>query len=325
MSKISQRVKLYNYYINILDSDKIMKKIFNKVEILGEGGQGKVFKYCEKKKCNKSLVIKKIYLNLKESKYVDDIFNMKAFKNGVFIELSSFYLVNELVLQQISPNFIINYEYEFIERNNSICDDIYPYTGYFYNEFIDHSSTFTEWVNDTHDIELWYNALFQIMTALYCLQKYFNMIHLDLHTDNIIVKKIKPGGYWSYIINNKKYKLPNLGYVFYINDFGHAYIPRVFQSWFVNKRYNKKDIHKGFDIYQLLKSTLKVSSPPKKFVKIVRYIIKTLKKKDSDFVALIEEIWGDMTTANKVKIETYNMDKVITTERIPDELHFLVN
>jgi hypothetical protein len=326
MNKVSKRVKIYNYYIKVLDTDKFMKKIFNKVELLGEGGQGKVFKYCEKNNCKKSLVIKKIYLDNKQSKYVDDIFNIKAFKTGTFIELSSFYLINELVLQKISPNFILNYEYEFIERANSICNDIYPYTCYFYNEFIGKSMTYTEWVKDVHDIELWYNSLFQIMTAIYCLQKYFSMTHLDLHADNIIVKKVKAGGYWSYIINKKTYKLPNLGYVFYINDFGHAYIPDVFQSWFVNKRYNKKDIHKGFDIYQLFKSILKISSPPKKFNTTVRHIIKYLKKNDSNFLTIIEEIWGEFrSTTRKVNIETYNMDKVMSRKRIPSELKDLIN
>lgn len=327
MSTIYERVSIYNYYINILDTDKFMKKMFNKIELLGEGGQGKVYKYCEKNNCEgKALAIKKVYLNKKQSKYVYDIFNIKAFRHGIFIELSAFYLVNELILQKISPNFILNYEYEFVERRNSICNDIYPYTVYFYNEYIDKANVYTEWVKKEHDIELWYNALFQITSAIYCLNKYFNMTHLDLHSDNIIVKKVKAGGFWTYIINNKKYTVPNLGYIFYINDFGHAYIPNVFQSWFINKKYSKKNIYKSFDIYQLFKSTLKISTSPKKFNKDIMYIVKYLKNINSDFHTIIEKIWSEYITSSihANSIETYNLDKKMSVKRIPSELKDLI-
>jgi hypothetical protein len=326
MSTISDRIKLYNYYIRVLDTDTYMKKIFNKIGLLGEGGQGKVYKYCDKECSGKELAIKKMYLDKKQSKYVDDIFNVKSFTQGVFIELSSFYLINEIILQNISPNFILNYDYEFIERKNGICNDLYPYTGYFYNEYIE-SETYTEWVKKNHSIELWYNAYFQITTAIYTLQKYFNMTHLDLHSDNILVKKVKLSGYWSYIINGITYKVPNLGYIFYINDFGHAFIPKVFKSWFARQRYSAKTIHKGFDINDLFKSTLKISTSSIKFKKEIRFIIKKLKN-NHDFNEIINKIWSSMyeTNNNPHNIEIYNLDKNMSTKRIPKELkHLCIN
>lgn len=330
MTSISSRLKLYKYYKDILDTDEYKRELFTKVELLGEGGQGKVYRYCRKNCKKNGLAIKKAYLDNKQSKFIDDIFNTKSFKYGIFIELSSYYLINEIILQKISPNFILNYDYEFVERSG-ICNDIYPYTGYFYNEFIEDSETYTEWVKKEHSLSNWYNAFFQITTAIYVLQKYFNMTHLDLHSDNILVKKVKPGGYWSYIINGITYKVPNTGYIFYISDFGHAFIPNVFKSWFATQRYSKKAIHKGFDIYQLFKSTLKFSTSPKKFKNDMRYLIKQLKN-NNDFDTIIEELWGDryvydnLISSGSKNIETYNLDKTMSTKRIPKPLkHLCIN
>lgn len=316
-----ERLKLYKYYKNILNKNSLKKKLFNKKELLGEGGQGKVYRYTSRE--NECLAVKKSYLDKKQSKYIDDIFNIKSFKYGVFIELSSYYFINQLVLQSISPNFILNYDYEFIQRTG-ICNDIYPYTSHFYNEYIPNSQTYTEWVAEDHPLQTWYNAYFQITTAIYVLQKYFNMTHLDLHSDNILVQKVKRGGYWNYIINGNTYKVPNMGYVFYINDFGHAFIPKIFTSWFT-KRF--KNIHKGFDIYQLFKSTLKISKSPKEFKMDIKYIIKQLKN-NVEFHSIIENIWGEKYIKNNVKksLQTliYNLDKHMSTTQIPIQLKHLV-
>jgi len=332
MYSISNRIKLYNSYKDIFYNKTYKRDLFQKISVLGQGGQGKVYKYCSKNNCKDNLAIKKIYIDKKQSKYIDDIFNIKAFKFGIFIELSSYYFINELVFQKISPNFILNYGHEFIDRTG-ICNDIYPYSGYFYNEYVSNSQLYTEWVKQEHTLHLWYNGFFQITTAIYALQKHFNMTHLDLHSDNILVKQVKPGGYWTYIINNLVYKVPNLGYIFYINDFGHAFIPNVFQSWFATQRYNRKAIHKGFDIYQLFKSTLKISTSPAKFKSDIRYIIKQLKN-NNDFNEVIEHIWSDRyvydTSSGKIKtlntknIETYNLDAKISTKNIPKALRVYI-
>jgi len=159
------------------------------------------------------------------------------------------------------------------------------------------------------------------------------MTHLDLHSDNIIVKKVKKGGYWSYIIDGKLYKVPNLGYIFYICDFGHAWIPNNFKSWFISQKYKTKHIHKGFDIYQLFKSTMSFTTSPSKFRKDVRYVIKKLRT-NNNFENIIEEIWGDQyvynsssKNINKIKaksIDIYNLDQRLILTNIPKELQQLV-
>lgn len=296
----------------IIMAKKMMKKNLDKnklkkVQFLGQGYQGTVYKYCTIN-CT-PIAIKKIYLDEKESKYITDQLNKKALKYGNYIELASAKLINQILLQNISPNFIFNYSNNYIERNG-ICSDIYPYSSYHYNEFIGDSETYTEWVQKQHSIALWYNAYFQIVSAIYTLQKYFNMTHLDLHAANIIVKKVKKGGYWKYIIGNNSFYVPNLGYIFYIGDFGQAYIPEL-------KRHKK--VNNGMDISQLFRSTLHISVSSETFKKNIRKLVR--KMKDSDISDILYEYWGNKyITKSKDIIETYNMNKQLQIKNIPVEL-----
>lgn len=65
-----------------------------------------------------------------------------------------------------------------------------------------------------------YAALFQIMAGLHALQKHAGIYTNDIKRDNILVYNVKPGGYWIYIIDNRKYYIPNFGKLFVISDFG---------------------------------------------------------------------------------------------------------
>ena len=73
--------------------------------------------------------------------------------------------------------------------------------------------------------DLWINAYLQIFSALYALQKYFDISHHDLHWGNVLVHEIPAGGFWRYTIDGKVYDVPNLGFLFTLWDFGYARIP----------------------------------------------------------------------------------------------------
>lgn len=130
-----------------------------------------------------------------------------------FTEIITQTLANQLVIQKICPNFSFNYYWEY---DNTVMRT--------FNEFVN-SGDFHKWAKEEHSYDEWCNALFQIMVGILSLKRYYNMSHTDLHTGNILVSKIKKGGYWTYTINGFKYYLPNLGYQFYIHDFGFAWIP----------------------------------------------------------------------------------------------------
>lgn len=139
----------------------------------------------------------------------------KAFNKPSLIEIVAMTMTNQLVFQGICPNFVINYYWDFSDQDITLN---------LYNEFIN-DNDFDSWARESHDDEMWFNALFQIMMGLIAMEKTFHMRHTDFHLKNIMVQKVKPGGYWTYTLNNTKYYLPNLGYVFLINDLGYAWIP----------------------------------------------------------------------------------------------------
>jgi serine/threonine protein kinase len=65
----------------------------------------------------------------------------------------------------------------------------------------------------------WSN-LFQMLSGLDFLQKY-GIVHNDIKKENILVKQNStPNGIWEYIIDNKKYYIPNNGFTLCITDLG---------------------------------------------------------------------------------------------------------
>jgi len=327
--ELSNRIKVYNKYKKLLKSvNHDTQKHFIKDSVLGEGLQGKVYKYCNKTNCLKDPVaIKKIYIEKKQAKYINNTLDKKALKYGNYIELAAGKLINQLLLQNITPNFAFNYANTFSERNG-ICDNIYPYSSYYYNEYIGDAETYEDWVDERHNADEWNNVYFQVIVNIYILQKYFNMIHLDLHARNILVKKIKKGGFWKYIINGQVYKIPNLGFQIYILDFGFAWMPDLFKS-----EYRLK-VHRGYDLQKLFRSTLNYSTSSDSFKKKIRVIINRLKnEKDTTFTSIIDDIFSS-SYGNKSKnaqdhtlkiIQVYNTDLVLNTNTLPKVLRSYVS
>jgi hypothetical protein len=317
-NNVTRRKVLFNKFVKGLTNNKKINLI--KTDLLGRGFQGVVYKYCDKRLCT---AVKKMYLENRQARHLKKPYTIQALKYENFIELASMKLTNELVLQKICPHFVLNYHSESTPRQG-VCNDIYPYASKYYNEYIDNVELYTEWVKKQHTISEWYNAYFQITVAIFCLQRHLNMIHLDLHSDNVLVRSVKPGGYWKYTINKVDYYVPNLGYIFYINDFGHAWIPSNFQSWIVRRKYKTKRVHKNFDIVKLFTSTLEFSKSPKDFKNKIRYMIKQLEG-DSNFINIIDEIWENYKKKSKSKkIETYNLDNQVDVKNIPKDLRHLV-
>jgi hypothetical protein len=316
MSTITKRKKLYNKITSILEKDDSK---MNKIRIIGKGGQGEVNKYCTRK--NDCVAVKKSYIEYNLTKYIDNIYNKNALKHGLFIEICVLLLIKQVVLQRICPHFVLSYTYIF-KKYTSICSDEYPYKVYQYKEYIE-SEMYSEWVKREHPIKEWFNIYFQVTVALFSLQYHFNMKHLDLHAENILIKKVSKGGYWKYVIGDDIYYVPNLGYIVYIIDFGHAWVPNQFQSWFIRQRYKNKNIKKNFDIMNLFKSTLTYSKSPESFKKQIKNYIKNLH--NMTFEEWMINIWYEYTIKPNDKIiETYKVKNDLDVENIPQQLRHIV-
>jgi hypothetical protein len=326
--RVSKRKILYKAF-----SSKNAIKHLEKKKYIASGAQGNVYKYCLTSKTdrtNKCVVVKKSYIDYQESKFIDDKFNIKALKFNVFIEIAAMTLLNQLVLQNICPNFVLNYAYLTKERIG-VCNDDYPYKSLLCNELIEDGYTFNLWVREEHSVEQYYNAYFQIVAAVYSMQKFFNMTHLDLHSKNILVKKVAKGGYWKYTIGDTEYCVPNLGYIFYINDFDQVWVPKTFKSRFIRQRYARKNIHKGFDIMFLFRSTLEFTTSTKAFKADIRKVIKGLRANEK-FEEIIKNLWQEKYSIDNLwkfgkngkLIEAYDLSKSVDKKRVPQKLRFVV-
>ena len=100
---------------------------------------------------------------------------------------------------------------------------------------------------ETRSAKEWNVMFFQVFAGLYTLQKYFDLTHHDLHWGNVLVHKIQPGGFLTYKIDDEYYKVPNIGYLFTLWDFGYAHIPGKLKA---RKDYNMYDL-KGVNRYSV--------------------------------------------------------------------------
>jgi hypothetical protein len=228
------------------------------------------------------------------------VYSKSAFDKPSLIEVISLTLTNQLVFQKICPHFNINYDWNY-ERS----------TIRLYNEYATYGD-FTKWVKSNHSQQVWLNALFQIMVGILAIRRYFNMVHTDLHIGNILVHRVKPGGYWTYIIDNKKYYVPNLGWVFLLSDFGFSWIPnKMSVPWHYTDRlkYITKSGQDLYDFITLFKSIHDNKHVPDTIKTIIKSMFTT-----SDFIVfkkiyyknLYDKFKGDKRYKNKKLIKQYH-------------------
>jgi len=127
-------------------------------------------------------------------------------------------------------------------------DLIKNYSYILMSEFVESGSLDT-WVYDTYDNDLkisddlWKCVVFQLVYTLAVLQKRYKLMHNDFHYGNILIDtSIKPGGYFVYQINGKRYYLKNHGVLAKIWDleFGMTYsdaIPEFYPNKFIVGHY----------------------------------------------------------------------------------------
>lgn len=86
-----------------------------------------------------------------------------------------------------------------------------------YNEL--YELTLGQWSKKTHTEEEWINILFQLWLSIYILKYKLKMVHTNLTLNNIYILKTKKVGHWEYILDDKIYRIPNLGFTLIICNF----------------------------------------------------------------------------------------------------------
>ena len=172
--------------------------------------------------------------------------------------------------------------------------------------------------------ELWFNAMQQIIMSLACFH-YTGYSHNDSHYGNFLFHKVTPGGCFEYIINDKKYYIPNLGYMWIIWDFGVS-----------GKLYRFKDYAHDYNMLALFMrhdDPLKITNSFKKKYALDRITIKnnkeTLVQRDAN------RKWGNIETTLKIpsKISTLEnllwnstgTDNEIVPDSVKSEEHLFID
>lgn len=232
------------------------------------------------------------------------------------IENICYTLTNQLVFQNICPHFGLNYYWEYTTDNKII----------YYNEYANYS-TFFDWAKTSRSQQEWMNLLVQIIISIICMRKYFNIIHGDLHSLNILIYKVQDGGYWKYIIDDKQYIVPNLGWVVLISDFGFATVSsHVYVLWYYDS-YLKGVPQKTkifYDFVYLSNDLIKQRQPVKNLLKESIGKIKSSSK--YTLINLLDDYYKEIIqpSAKPTKfIDTYDLNKQLNKMLLPENFRHL--
>jgi len=251
----AKRVKSREKFLKNKKKVKIVKQLSQNTR------EGDVFmaKYSNEKYVTKKVVdLEKLYRSKDSVKLykmsINDYAKLNK-KNTLIdypslIESHSYRLINELIFSKVCPNFQMNYDSFVTTKDNKLKEVV------LYNEYIEYGDLEKFLTNNVLDEKMMFNILFQIIIALTSMKIHLNMVHYDLHKKNILIKKVEKGGYWTYILNKRKYYLKNLGFIVLLTDFGFANIPDklVFSVWHLEDvNFNKHTID-YYDMFKIINS-----------------------------------------------------------------------
>lgn len=211
-----------------------------------DGMQGKVWVICDTENDNRKVaVLKKIRYDLLQQQEFDII------KSETLTEIVISAMTNMLFENNIIPNVVYRSKLYFCQECNNdiqeeVSDDrvnqfskkcVYMLQELVNGESIKNSKGFIGCLTTIM------NVLFQILVTLYACQKYFGIVHNDLHLNNVMLHNTGQNNrndYIEYIVDYRKYYIPaNL--IVKIIDFGRGRIENGLEPEVI---INGQDIYK---------------------------------------------------------------------------------
>lgn len=133
-------------------------------------------------------------------------------KTEPLVEIRLGRIISTILERKICPNLVFQYEVDLHLDDLQFANYLERFDNTLYN--------LTK-AQKKHGEAFWLSTWFQLCAGLVTMHR--NKIqHTDLHLNNVFYRKIKSGGYWTYILGQKKFYVPNTGYVFAIADYGRA-------------------------------------------------------------------------------------------------------
>jgi len=175
------------------------KKNFKNIEKLGSGSFGIVF----------SATLGNYKIAVKEAKITSSEYK-NASKNIFPDEIRYNFLINEILDLKLSPHFVYNFFTGFCQG----CD------GILRNKCSLSIMELVDTLDMQKDMNVQYNMLFQMLHSLYIIHTLYGLHHNDIKLENFLISHVPKGGSRKYVIDNNTYKVPNLGFVILLTDFG---------------------------------------------------------------------------------------------------------
>ncbi len=313
---------------------------------LGKGVQGSVDLWQSTTDKSIQWAEKIIKLEKEDIPYIKRPFDPKAWALEPYIELIVLILTGQLAAQKITPNVPMLYDYRFQTDKNKLILQ----TEYF------NGGTLYEWLRESRrSLKSIYSMLFQLLSTIYCLQRHFKgLIHEDLHSNNILIQKVPPGGHFVYVVQGKKYYVPNTGQLFIIWDYGRTTIRGYLENWWSKdtehraKKLQEADQKEAFLDYARIRKVISYIRI-KYDSKILQWLDETMKqgiRKRESVVDTIHNLFGQWENivhkdslcesdlsllcfnkkpTNLVIRGMYNLDKPLNRNAIPRSLHNLIS
>ena len=207
------------------------KNYFKNVVEIGKGTFGQIYLVTLNNSVEKIIVKEANLSRLEENRLRKNVFFKdksleelieKKKKNIFPKEHKNLSYVNELLLSKKCPNFLYTYKM-------ALCDGC-KVVGFFtknpsiracYVTFMEPADFDLESV-ERINVNQQFSIFYQLLCSVYSIHHYYAMYHTDIKSHNVLVKRIKPGGYFKYVIDNKTYYVKNAGLLVFLADFGVA-------------------------------------------------------------------------------------------------------
>lgn len=169
------------------------------------------------------------------------------YSNKLINEIYCGLFCSTLYQKQHSPHFPVIYGFAKVQHDKGKKWDLLIFMEYLDSTFhnfaqlvtflqqLSEKQNLNEFPSKSYHREMYiHNAIFQATAAIYQFHYWYEGMHNDLHLKNIMVKlcdqtrfgkqKLQDLQYFEYSFNGTKFKLPNLGFVIKIVDFGLSFV-----------------------------------------------------------------------------------------------------
>lgn len=220
-----ENIDIHQWEICLSGKKKDFKRYFSNVRTLTSGSYGQV--YLAKLHDN-TIIVKEAVLE-KEEKNAMQRAIAKTQRSWRFpedawpSEYTMLSWVKQLVMTRKCPNFLLAYHMAACEGCEVKTMDGKKKMGDCYIMFMEPASyDLAEISSKIKDKDTQESFLYQLLAAVYAIEKYYQIQHNDIKQENILIKETPhlKGMYFDYVINGAHYYVKNMGYTLYLSDFG---------------------------------------------------------------------------------------------------------